>query len=137
MILVPSKDGTFSCSPSLWTMSVKLWGVSAMRTSSELQGELKPLLPRVQGESGRPADQGTVEADVLQVAAHRELDAADQHVDVPALHLVGDEAADAALLGFHEIGQTPHHAAVDLGANRGIARQLAANIDQHGFELTS
>src|SRR6266851_7390842 len=137
MILVTSKDGTFSCSPSLWNMSVKFCGVSAMRTSSELQAELQPLLQRMQGQTGQPADQGPVEADVLQVATDGELDAADQHVDVPTLHLVGDEVADAALLALYEIGQNAHHAAVDLGADRGVARQLAANIDQHGFELTS
>src|SRR6267154_1240519 len=137
MILVTSNDGTLSCSPSLVNMSMKFCGVSAMRTSCRLQRELQPLLQRMQGQSGQPADQGTVEADVLQVAADGELDAADQHVDVPTLHLVSNEAADAALLAVHEIGQNPHHAAVDLGADRGIPRQLPANIDQHGFELAS
>src|SRR5262245_18913816 len=98
MILVTSKDGTFSCSPSLWNISVKFCGASAMRTSFRLQGKLQPLLQRMQGQTGQPADQGAVEADVLQVAAHGQLDATDQHVDVPSLHLVGDEAADPTLL---------------------------------------
>src|SRR5438876_6920888 len=91
MILVTSNDGTLSCSPSFWNVSVKFCGASAIRTSSSrLQGELQPLLQRVQGQTGQPADQGSVEADVLQVAANGELDAADQHVDVPGFHLVGD-----------------------------------------------
>src|SRR5882724_2843834 len=120
MILVTSNDGTLSCSPSLWNVSVKFCGASAIRTSSSrLQGELQPLLQRVKGQTGQPGDQGSVEADVLQVAANGELDAAEQHVDVPGFHLVGDETADTALLALYEIGQYTHHAAVDLGADRG------------------
>src|SRR5829696_182371 len=129
MILATSTCGSFSCSPRFLNMSVKLWGAWAMRTSFSHWGsgdELQPLLQRVQGQTGKPADQGTIEADVLQIAPDGELDAADQHVDVPGLDLVGDEAAHAALLAFHEIGQDAHHAAVDLGADRQIARELSA-----------
>ena len=36
---------------------------------------------------------------------------------------------------LHEVGEHPHHAAVDLGADRRIVRELAADIDQHGLEL--
>ena len=38
---------------------------------------------------------------------------------------------------FDEVGQDPHHAAVDLGADRRIARELAADLDQHGLELAA
>src|SRR5215203_7045521 len=100
MILVMSKDGTLSCSPSFWNMSMKFWGASAMGTSCRSEAELQPLLQRVQGQSGQAADHGTVETDILQIGADGELDACDQHVDVPGLHLVGDEAADAALLAL-------------------------------------
>src|SRR5262249_39996406 len=55
----------------------------------------------------------------------------------PGLHLIGDEAADAALLALHEIGKDAHHAAVDLSADRRIARELPADLDQHGFELAT
>src|SRR6185503_793317 len=113
MILATSTCGSFSCSPRFLNMSVKLWGAWAMRTSLGHWGsgdELQPLLQRVQGQTGKATDHGTIEADVLQVAPDRELDATDQHVDVPGLHLIGDEAADAALLALDEIGQDPHHA---------------------------
>src|SRR5260370_25596002 len=108
-----------------------------MRTSSQLGAELHPLLQRMQGQTGQAADQSSVKPDVLQISSHGELDAADQHVDVPRLYLVGDEAPDAALLALHKVGKYTHHAAVDLGPDRGVARKLAANIDQHGFELTA
>src|SRR5262245_24360056 len=135
MILVISMDGILSCSPSLVNMSVKFWGVSAMRPPSGSGGKLQPLLQRMQGQSGQAADHGTVEANILQVAPHRELDATDQHVDVPRLHLIGDEAADTALLALHEIGEDAHHAAVDLRPDGGVAGKLAADLDQHGLEL--
>src|SRR6266404_7052203 len=137
MIFFTSNDGILSCSPKFLNMSVKFCGVSAMRTSCRSQAELQPLLQRVQGQTGQAADQSAIETDILQIASHGELDAADQHVDVPALHLIGDEAADAAFLALHEVGKDTHHAAVDLGADRRIACELAADIDQHGLELAA
>src|SRR5712671_5393650 len=137
MIFVMSKGAILSCSPRFLNMSVKFCGASAMPTSSRLGAELQPLLQRMQGQTGQAADQSSVKPDVLQISSHGELDAADQHVDVPCLHLVGDEAPDAALLALHKVGKYTHHAAVDLGADRRIARQLAADVDQHGFELTA
>src|SRR4029077_5992164 len=95
---------------------------SAMRTSCRLEVELQPLLKAMQDQYGKAADHGTIETDILQVAADRELDATDQHVDVPGFHLIGNETADAALLSLHEVGKYPHHAAIDLGADRRIAR---------------
>src|SRR5712671_5042604 len=137
MIFVMSKGAILSCSPRFLNMSVKFCGASAMPTSSRLGAELQPLLQRMQGQTGQAADQSSVEADVLQVAPDGELDTADQHVDVPRLDLVGDEAPDAALLALHKVGKYTHHAAVDLGADRRVARKLAADFDQHGFELTA
>src|ERR1700722_4361779 len=137
MIFVMSKDGIFSCSPRFLNMSVKFCGASAMRTSCWSEAELQPLLQRVQGQTGQAADQSSVKPDVLQIPSHGELDAADQHVDVPRLPLVGDEAPDAALLALHEVGKYTHHAAVDLGPDRRVACELAADVDQHGFELTA
>src|ERR1700716_2217440 len=137
MIFVMSNGAILSCSPRFLNMSVKFCGASAMRTSSRLGAELQPLLQRMQGQTGQAADQSSVKPDVLQISSHGELDAADQHVDVPRLHLVGDEAPDAALLALHKVGKYTHHAAVDLGADRRVTRELAADIDQHGFELAA
>src|SRR6267154_6454578 len=138
MIFVMSNGAILSCSPRFLNMSVKFCGASAMRTSSRLLGpKLQPLLQRMQGQTGQTADQSSVKPDVLQISSHGELDAADQHVDVPCLHLVGDEAPDAALLALHKVGKDAHHAAVDLGADRRVARELAADVDQHGFELAA
>src|SRR5215207_10022596 len=102
MIFAMSKDGTLSCSPNFLKISVKFCPASAMRTSCRLRVELQPLLECVQGQSGQSTDHGAIEADKLQVAADREFDATDQHVDVPGLHLVGNETAHAALLSLHE-----------------------------------
>src|SRR3990167_3747322 len=110
MIFVMSKDGTLSCSPNFLNISVKFCPASAMRTSCRLQVQLQPLLQGVQGQSGQPADHGTIETDILQITADREFDAADQHVDVPGFHLIGDEAADAAFLSLHEVRSEEHHA---------------------------
>src|SRR5262245_4191273 len=131
MILVTSTCGSLSCSPRFLNMSVKFWGAWAMGTSFQSEGELQPLLQRVQGQTGQTADHRTVEANVLQVAPHGELDAADQHVDVPGFHLVGDEVADTALLALHEVGKNTDHAVVDLGAYGRVVRELAADLDQH------
>src|SRR4029077_13421918 len=137
MIFVMSNGAILSCSPRVLNMSVKFCCASAMRTSCRLGGELQPLFQRMQGQTGQAADQSSVKSDVLQISPHGELDATDQHVDVPRLDLIGDEAPDAALLALHEVGKDTHHAAVDLGADRRVARELAADIDQHGLELTA
>src|ERR1700681_3714735 len=137
MIFVMSKGAILSCSPRFLNMSVKFCGASAMPTSRRLGAKLQPLLQRMQGQTGQAADQSAVEADVLQVAPDGELDAADQHVDIPRLDLVGDEAPDAALLALHKVGKYTHHAAVDLSADRRVARKLTTDFDQHGFELTA
>src|SRR5260370_39379567 len=137
MIFVMSNGAILSCSPRFLTMSVKFCGASAMPTSRRLGAELQPLLERMQGQTGQAADQSSVKPDVLQIPSDGELDAADQHVDGPRLYLAGDEAPDAALLALHEVGKHTHHAAVDLGPDRRVARQLAADVDQHGFELTA
>src|SRR3954471_19127598 len=102
-----------------------------MRASFRSEGELQPLLQRVQGQTGQAADQGAVEADILQVTTYGELDPPDQHVDVPGFDLVGDEAPDAALLALHEVAQHAHHASIDFGPDRRVAFQLPADIDQH------
>src|SRR5258708_22693461 len=137
MIFVMSNGAILSCSPRFVNMSVKFCGASAMRTSSRLGAELQPLLQRMLGQTCQAVDQSPVKPDVLQISSHGELDAAEQHVDVPCLHLVGDEAPDAALLALHKVGKYTHHAAVDLGADRRITRELAADVDQHGFELAA
>src|SRR3984893_2201432 len=137
MIFVMSNGAILSCSPRFLNMSVKFCGASAMPTSRRLGAELQPLLQRMQGQTGQAADQSSVKPDVLQISSDGELDAADQHVDVPRLYLVGDEAPDAALLALHKVGKYTHHAAVDLGPDRRVARELAADVDQHDFELTA
>src|SRR5215475_15649334 len=137
MIFETSNDGILSCSPRLLNMSVKFCGVSAMRPSCRSERELQPLLQRMQGQTGKTANHCTIETDILQVAAYGQLDAADQHVDIPPFHLIGDEATHATLLTLHEIGKDAYHAAIDLAADGRIARELAADFDQHGLELVA
>src|SRR5436305_9439015 len=89
----------------------------------------------VEREAGEAADQRTVEADVLQVAADVDFDQRNQLRHVPGFHLVGDESRDAALLLGDKAAQHRDEALIDLAAKLGIAGERLACRDEHAAEM--
>src|SRR4030081_3039091 len=87
-------------------------------------GLLKQAQQNLSGEkpkAGQAADQGAVEADVLQVLADVDFDQRNQLSHVPSLDLIGDKARDAALLVGDKTSQNGNEALIDFGAQLGIA----------------
>src|SRR5437588_12817293 len=84
----------------------------------------------VERKSGEAADQRTVEADVLQVAADVDFDQRNQLPHIPGFDLIGDEGRDAALVFGDAGAQHGDEALVDLGARLGVAGScLAARLE--------
>src|SRR4051812_19426717 len=100
--------------------------VDVMNKSHEPQ----EVFPGVKRQASQPADQRTVEADVLQVLADINLDQRDQLRHVPGFHLVGDEGRYAAfLLGDHR-AQDRDQTLVDLASQLGVGSERLSGLDE-------
>src|SRR6266478_10036117 len=89
----------------------------------------------VKRETGEPADQRAVEADVLQIPADVDFDQRNQLPHVPGLDLIGNESRNAAFLVGDETPENGDEALVDLGAQLGIAGQRLASLHEHARQM--
>ena len=93
------------------------------------------MLGCIETEASQSADEGSVEADILQVPANIQLNDIDHLIDVPRSDLIGDESRDFPLLILNECLQDLHHAGVDFGSQSRLVGELAAEVSKKTSEM--
>src|SRR3954470_10522829 len=81
---------------------------------------------------GQPPDDGSVDADELQVTAHLELDLAGCRIGVPPFHGAGDEVAHFTSVVLDQITDRPFHPSVELALQLRIGGESLADVLEPG-----
>src|ERR1700689_1161957 len=95
---------------------------------------LKQLRHRKDNQTYQSADDGAVDADILQVAADRELDPLGQCFDVPVLDHVADEFGDLGAPRRHRAQHRDAEPAVDATSKALIVLNALSNVDQQTLD---
>ena len=88
-------------------------------------------------QAGEAADDGAVDADELQVAAHVEFDAVGGLLAVPLLDDLGDDRHEFGTVGVDEAGDDVPDPALDPGPQVGLVLQARTEVDELGGVATA
>ena len=92
-------------------------------------------LHRVDEQADKAADQGAVDADILEVAPDRAFEPVRDRAGVPAAHRLGDQLDDAVAIRGDEADRGAARELVDRRLEAGLGLQRLAELAQRLAEL--